>query len=703
MRSVRGFGSKLVPVVAVAAALSGCDGPAPASVAEVAPRNVLLITVDTLRADAIGAYGNRRAATPWIDRLAAGGVRFDRAHAHNVVTLPSHANILSGLYPLDHGVRDNAGFRFPASIPTLATVLKARGYATAAFVSAFPLASRFGLARGFDVYEDSFVDAAPPTPLLEQERRGTATVALARQWLDAHRAEPTFVWVHLFEPHAPYAPPEPLASQFSGDPYAGDVAAADAALEPLLRPILDQGARAETLVVLTADHGESLGEHGEATHGVFAYESTLRVPLIVYAPARLAPRVIGTPVRHVDVAPTILDAVGAPPIDKARGRSLMGIATGEAEAPPPPTYFESMSPALNRGWAPLRGVTNGTLKYIDLPLPELYDTSTDAGETRNLTASRAAEAREMQQRLAEFADATGGAARIDESADTRARLRSLGYTSGAATPPRKYTERDDPKRLVALDARLQDAVRLHSSGDRAGALTVARGLVRERPDMRVAWMTLAQIERDERNLDAAIAAMRRAHALAPEDSQTSALLGAYLTERGRAAEAVALLTPAAASAQPDLQVLEALGLAQAQAGMGADAVATFERARAAYPSGARVLVELGTVQLIAGRRDAARQSFALAVSANPTLARAHSSLAAMDVEEGRTVEAIAGWDQATRLDAGEYGRIFLLGLSLARAQKAGPARTCLAYFADHAPAARYAREIAAARAWLGGR
>ena len=248
---------------------------------------MLLITVDTLRADAVGAYGNVRASTPWIDRLAAAGVRFDAAHAHNVVTLPSHANILSGRYPFVHGVRDNAGFRFPQTLDTLATLLKARGYRTGAFVSAFPLETRFGLQRGFDEYDDHLSSAARPA-FLEQERSGTETVARARAWLEREPGKPTFCWVHLYEPHFPYTPPEPFASNFRDNPYAGDVAAADAAVGQLIEPLLQAGAAGRTLVVFTADHGESLDEHGEATHGIFAYESTLRVPLIVYAPGTLA-------------------------------------------------------------------------------------------------------------------------------------------------------------------------------------------------------------------------------------------------------------------------------------------------------------------------------------------------------------------------------------------------------------------------------
>jgi Tfp pilus assembly protein PilF len=544
------------------------------------------------------------------------------------------------------------------------------------------------------------VDATPRTPLLEQERRGAETVALARRWLDAHAGQRTFVWVHVFEPHAPYAPPEPLASRFRQNLYAGDVAAADAALEPLLKPLLEEGSRSGTLVVLTSDHGESLGEHGEATHGVFAYESTLRVPLIVYAPAMLTPRAAGGRARHVDIAPTILAAVGAPLDAKLRGRSLLASAGGRTEQAEPDTYFESLSPALNRGWAPLRGVVRGHLKYIELPIAELYDLEEDPGETRNLAAAREADARSLREALVEFALAPPPSSRVPETADARARLRSLGYASGMAPLRQRYTERDDPKRLMGLDARLQEAVRLHTSGQRLRALAIARGITAERPDMRVAWMTLAQIQRDTGDIAAAVDSMTRAHDLAPEDGQTTALLGAYLIERGNPQAAVAILSPAAAGERPDPQVLVTFAIAQARAGRAADAVATLERARAADPGNARLLLELGTVQLVASRRDAARRTFEEAVARNPALARAHSSLAAMAAEDGRVSDAVSGWREATRLDAGEYRRIFQLGMALTRAPNPAPARACLAFFAEHAPATEYAREIAAARAWL---
>lgn len=321
--------------------------------------SVLLITIDTLRADALGAYGNPRAQTPWIDRLAAEGVRFDRAHAHNVVTLPSHSNLLSGQYPLAHGVRDNTGFRFPSDRPTLATLLKGRGYRTAAFVSAFPLDSRFGLDAGFEVYDDRIgATGEMRSAFTVAERKGPATVQAALAWMAQHAQERTFCFVHLYEPHFAYEPPEPFAARFRDDPYLGEVAAADAALEPLLKPILEAGGGGRTLVVLTGDHGESLGEHGEMTHGTFAYESTLRVPLVVYGPRILKPAVVREAVRHVDVLPTVLEALAMDLPEGLPGRSLLSVAAG-GTAPPAPAYFEALSSSLNQGWAPLRGVSSG--------------------------------------------------------------------------------------------------------------------------------------------------------------------------------------------------------------------------------------------------------------------------------------------------------------------------------------------------------
>jgi arylsulfatase A-like enzyme/Flp pilus assembly protein TadD len=663
---------------------------------------VLLITVDTLRADALGAYGHASAVTPWIDRLAREGVRFDRAHAHNVVTLPSHANIMSGLLPTDHGVRDNAGFRFPQSIDTIATILKAHGYRTGAFISAFPLDARFGLARGFDEYDDRFVDATPRPAFLEQERRGTETVAHARAWLAAEYGQPTFCWIHLYEPHFPYAPPEPFASRFPGVPYDGDVAAADDALKPLLEPILSRGREGGTLVLFTSDHGESLGEHGEATHGIFAYEATLRVPLILYAPSILPPRTVSAPARHVDVLPTLLDALNVPAPRGLRGRSLMPVARGAADTGTVVTYFEAFSGALNRGWAPITGVLRGETKYIDLPLPELYDLGADPKEQRNLADRDPGRADEMRAILRPYANAQPPTA-ARETEDTRDRLRSLGYVGGGETRARPtYTAADDPKRLIALDAELQAIVGQYLGGDLEGALARARDFSRAHPDMALAAMQVGHLERESGHIAAAVNAMRRALVLAPNNLQVAALLGAYLTDAGHPADAVRVLTafaPAGGEAA-DLGVLVSLGLAQARLGQFDAALATLQRARSQAPHNAMLLVDVGTVSLMAGRADEARRAFESAIADNPSLARAHSSLGAIHADAGRTDAAFAEWKAATALDRSEYGRLFVLGASLVRAGRLAQARPYLEFVVASAPGDRYAQQIAQARAWL---
>jgi arylsulfatase A-like enzyme len=314
--------------------------------------SVLLVSIDTLRADALGAYGNARARTPWIDRLAREGVRFDAAHAHNVVTLPSHANMLTGLLPFAHGVRDNNGFRVPKDAKTLAALLKPRGYRSGGFVSAFVLDERFGLANGFDRWDSRVAGGEWSRGFLMPERPGRATVAEALSWLAAGSG-PSFAFVHLYEPHSPYEPPPEFAAG-APDAYHGEVAAADAALEPLLRPILEQGPSGRTLVILTSDHGESLGEHGEATHGVFAYEATLRVPLVVYAPSLFRPRVVSELVRHVDLVPTVLDVLGMGKPEGLDGRSLLGLLAGQGAGEPPAGYFEALTASINRRWAPLQ-------------------------------------------------------------------------------------------------------------------------------------------------------------------------------------------------------------------------------------------------------------------------------------------------------------------------------------------------------------
>jgi choline-sulfatase len=667
--------------------------------------SVLLVSIDTLRADALGCYGRRDAETPWIDRLAQGGVRFEQAHAHNVVTLPSHANLLSGRYPLEHGVRDNTGFRFPATQPTLATLLKASGWQTGGFVSAFPLDSRFGLDRGFDVYDDRLAGTETTTAFLVPERTGPKTVAAARAWLEKVRGRRFFAFVHLYEPHFPYVPPEPFSSRFRSEPYHGEVAATDAALKPLLEPILAAGPAARTLVVLTSDHGESLGEHGEDTHGVFAYEATLRVPLIVYGPGIIAPRTVSTPVRHIDVVPTVLDALGMAIPKDLPGRSLLPLINGR-RAESTESYLEALSSSLNRGWAPLHGVLDRDLmKYIDLPIPELYDLRRDPSEQHNLAGSRPGDLERLRAQLRRMsAGDVGVGARVREEEATLERLRALGYVAGTeAVQKQRYTVADDPKGLIEIDSRIRDVITRYRAGDYDGAIAICEENIRRRPTMSLSYLQLAYLQRMRGRLDRAIPAAKQAVDLQPLDSEAISLYGVYLTEAGRDREAVAFLRAYAENTNPDIDVLTALGMAQAHLGLRDEALATFARAREVDPSNAMVLVNAGTVYLMAGDRVRARQAFEAALDIDQEVARAHNSLGVIAAEEGHVDEAVERWKRAVALDPQDYQTLFNVGTTLRKLGREAEARPYLEAYLKAAPVALEGRDMARVRSWLAGR
>jgi arylsulfatase A-like enzyme/Tfp pilus assembly protein PilF len=663
--------------------------------------SVLLISIDTLRADAVGAYGNKNVLTPWIDRLAKDGVRFANAHSHNVVTLPSHANILSGHYPLTHTVRDNTGFRFPNEHETLATRLKARGFATAAFVSAFVLDARFGLDRGFDVYDDHTAGLERQTPFMVPDRKGVATVARAVQWIEAHQDQQSFVFVHLYDPHFPYEPQEPFASRHRDAPYYGEVEAADKALEPLLKPLLEGPRGKKTLVILTSDHGESLDEHGESTHGTFAYEATLHVPLILRLPG-VSGRTVAAPVRHIDIVPSVLDALGVDIAKDFPGESLWPLALGSQPKAGFSSYFEALSASLNQGWAPLRGIFDGRHKYIDLPLPELYDLKSDPLEKTNLAAREPETFDRLRAALGRVRAADRGVNRAAEDAATLERLRALGYVASGSQAPQKdvYSAADDPKNLIGINARARDVVSAFMQGRIDDAIALARENLRQRPGMAGVNLQLAYLERARGNLDEAIAAARRAVELKPLDPEGLSFLGAYLTEAGRPREAVALLEPYAEAQALDYDVATALGLAQSAVGQTAKAKEAFEIARRLDPSNAMGLVNLGTLALMTGDRTSARDALNAALRLDPGNAKAHNTLGVMAAQEGRIDEAIANWRRAAELNPRDYQTLYNLGATLAKQGDIAGARTYFESYVRIAPVALESRDIARTKEWL---
>jgi arylsulfatase A-like enzyme/Flp pilus assembly protein TadD len=674
---------------------AACGGPRSVELAVSADRNVLLITVDTLRGDALGCDGGA-ARTPNIDALARGGIRFSFAHAHAVLTLPSHASILTGRYPFENGYRENSGYRLTPGTPTLAALLKAQGFATGAFVGAFPLDARFGLTPGFDVYDGRFDDSGAGGGFVLPERPAAAVVARADAWIAGQRGR-WFAWVHVYDPHAPYTPPPPFDREYAAQPYYGEVAAVDAALGPLL--VAARSSARPTLVVLTGDHGEGLGEHGEATHGLFAYESTLHVPLIIadvggVQTTHQAGTVDEAPVRHVDIVPTILDAlrIAAPPA--LPGHSLRTRADREGGRTRP-SYFEATMSMLDYGWAPLSGVLAGREKYIDLPIAEMYDLAADPHEARNLatdtdTASAERE-RTLRARLAQFAAPLPGAP-ARESSEATERLRSLGYVGGSAPAMRRYSERDDPKRLVDLDRRMHAAATFDNEGRLADAIAEYRAVLAVRHDMMAASRRLAFDRWRGGDAAGAIAALRDAERAGAPEPGEQVQLGTYLADAGRAAEAIALLQRAAAI-QPDLDGLNALGLACSRAGRQADALAAFTRALAIDPASAMTLENIGAVQLDAGHLSEARDAFTRAIASDPDAATAHAALATTEFKSGDRAAAIDHWKRAVALQPANLDALYDLGLQLMREGRRSEARPYLDQFLRLAPPSAYAKEI----------
>lgn len=672
--------------------------------------NVLLVTLDTVRADALSSYGGR-AATPHLDRLATGGARFTFAHAHSVVTLPSHTTMLTGLLPYEHGIRDNAGFRVADGTATLATRLKAAGFSTGAFVAGFPLTKRFGLTPGFDVYDDQMPEMSGALSVSLPERPADVVVGRAVEWIGRQEGK-FFGWVHLFDAHSPYKPPADVAAAYSDAPYFGEVAFIDRSLGPLF-DALRRGPR-PTVVIVTSDHGESLGEHGEETHGMFAYEATLRVPLII---ARIEPAggaghrgvVIDAPARLVDLAPTVLALTGQPHDSGFSGTSLLDVVNAGA-GPDRPAYFEAMTYNLVRGWAPLRGVITGRDKYIDLPIPEYYDLAADPSETRNL-ATTVSDRVVPLRTLLETYDTAPPNRPGQESAEVASVLRSLGYVSGSAEAKPAYTEEDDPKRLVALDRDLHAATQAFQQGDRSRGIALLESVIARRRDTADAYISLAYAHWEAGDLRAAVNVLESGLRNGAPDRDIRVRLAVYMAESGiDPARAVALLEGMPAT---DAEAQNGLGVALTHAGRLGSAADAFKRVLALDPTNGIALQNLASIALqqalatsAAARADGLREAEGLArqaLAADPDLPDAHTTLGVVFSSTDRQEEAIASWTRAVALDPAQFNALYNLWAVLADLGRHDGAVRYGQQFAATAPPALFGPDIARIRAYLDDR
>jgi arylsulfatase A-like enzyme/cytochrome c-type biogenesis protein CcmH/NrfG len=552
---------------------------------------VLLVTIDTLRADRLGCYGFGLAQTPAIDRLAAEGVRCADAASAAPITLPAHSSILTGLYPPVHGVRDNGNYALGPEAVTLAERLRASGYRTAAFVSAMVLARRYGLDQGFEVYDDDLWAEDEPQMFMIRDRPASRTATRALAWLEDHARrtpeEPFFLWVHFFDPHQPYEARSLDLAALAPTPYDAEIAESDRGVGRLLDWLERHGLLDRTLVVLTADHGESLGEHGEPTHGVFIYDATIRVPLLWRLPAVFpAGRVYPGPVRHIDIVPTVLAVLGMPGGGETQGMALLGPLQGRTPPPDLAQYAEARLAEEGFGMAPLFGLRHGGRKWIEAPRPELYDLRVDPSELTNLHPHRPETARELEAELQAVLAASAERAltaptrAIDR--ETEEMLRALGYL--AAPEQRAEMAGMDPKDGMALYAKLQEARNLAQMGQWDGAERLLREMLDAAPGNVTARNVLALAAIHRGDLDEAGRQYEASLARQPRQHRVHGALGILAMRRGKLDAAERHFTEALALAPTYVEAMSNLGWVAASRGDAAAAEAWYERTIATDPT-----------------------------------------------------------------------------------------------------------------------
>lgn len=590
--------------------------------------NVVLITIDTLRADRLGAYGHKAARTPHLDRLAAEGLLFKRAYSQAPLTLPSHASILTGLYPPQHGARLNGSYSFRRGVPTLATLLGEEGYATGAFVSAYVLHSSFGLAEGFDVYEDRTGDAKLDIP----ERSAGETVGLALEWLGEQRSGPFFLWVHVFDPHYPYLPPDPFRREFAADPYDGEIAYVDSEVGRLVGHLEERGILDQTMLIVTADHGESLGEHNEQTHGMLIYDATIQVPLIIRPAvagdddpaARPGGRVIADVVETIDILPTVVGVLGLPLPDGSRGINLLH----DPLDPRSGGYSESMYPLVFR-WSPLHAWREGDWKYIHAPAPELFHTIDDPAETANRIGEQAPIHDRMSANLMAFLDEDHSRFASDEAPSAEwENLEKLGYLGGAEVDVSASEGQDwpDPKARMATYKQIMSAFDLIRLKESDHALRVLLPLLETEAENPFFRKILGRTYLQKQDLVPGIEHLRSYFELSDRDPDALYDLALALMSARQLDEAKKLLEEGLEREPRFARGWGLLALVQGMAGEYEASMAAGEKALAIEPENVELRLQLGTVCMEFERYQEAETYFARAVELSPADPKARKML-----------------------------------------------------------------------------
>jgi arylsulfatase A-like enzyme/Flp pilus assembly protein TadD len=638
--------------------------------------NVVIVTLDTTRADRLGCYGFTRIETPHLDALAREGVVFENATSTAPLTFPSHSSIFTGLIPPHHGARDNGGFFLDDARTTLAERLQAAGYATGAFIGAWVLESRWGLAQGFDEYSDRFeLSKYKVVSLGTVQKPGDEVMDGALKWLDSVRQRRFFAWVHLYDPHAPYEPPEPFASRYRGQPYLGEIAYTDKVVGRLTSWLQAQGLMDRTIVVVVGDHGESLGDHGEASHAFFIYGATTHVPLIVRTPWGLAGR-SQAQVSTVDVMPTVLDVVGLPPQAGIDGRSLARALFDPAAPLGHASYSETYFPRYHFGWQHLRSLRDDRYTYVDAPRPELYDRSQDPGETRNVFKAYSQRAETLRVRLEEMSRTTDAQApeRKQLDPETLQRLAALGYV-GNVIDVDPHAVLPDPKDKLPLFEAMNAAKSFAQDEDFERAVAKMKTVIAEDPNIMDAHLTLgnwlARLKRGEE----AIAAYKHALALKPDDDIALGNLARLYLARGEqkdALDALEVFRTALHANPKNPQSWYQLATLYLDTSHLGEAESAFKDALAANPKMGASYNGLGVVAFTRGDLAAAETLVRKGLALEPRLRTAHYNLGRIREARGDVVQAEALYREelATYPDQGR-ARFNLAQLRRARGDRDG--------------------------------
>jgi arylsulfatase A-like enzyme/Flp pilus assembly protein TadD len=648
------------------------------------PPGLLVVTIDTLRADRVGSYGHPGARTPRFDALAARGLRFARAATVTPLTLPAHSSLFTGTFPARHGVRDNGGYYLGEDQATLAEVLQGQGFRTGGFVSSFVLDSRWGIHQGFDRYFDDFdlsrFENAGGMDVIQ--RPGQETVDAALRWLEEDGSRPFFLWVHLYDPHTPYAAPPQWAQAFPRTlhgAYDAEIAFADAQLGRLLQALEADGRLARTVVTVLADHGEMLGEHGEATHGFFVYDAAVRIPMVLAGPG-VPTRVIEDQVRIVDVMPTVLELLRVPAPAAVQGTSLLPLARGERLNLL--AVSESWFPRFHYGWSELVAIQDQRFKLIRAPRPEFYDLQRDSAELTDLGAARPPQAEAMSRALDEMLARLGtakAAAPQALDADTAERLEALGYVGGAVSA--RHLEdrpRGDPKDKIHLYNLLKQASTASAEGKYEVAIDTARRALGQDPEILEGHMLLGNFLSKGGRREEAIAAYRRALALDAEHQQTIFQLAAVYKEMGRLADARVGFERARQLDPRSGRVLLQLADLDIREGRLQEAEAGLREALQGKVDRPRFLVKLGECYIEMKRWVEAEKALAEAIAGNPRLETAHFNLGLVREEQGQAEAAVAAYQRELDVNPKGYRAAFNLAKLL---QRAGRRSEAVALFA----------------------